>query len=158
MPRFTRTVEVAAPVDRVWAALVDWPRHGAWVPLTTVRTLTPSPAGVGARFVGRTALGPLGFDDVMKVVVWQPPDGARPGFCEVAKVGRLLQGMASFEVVASEQTDGGARSRVSWTEDVRVAPEWLTRPFGSLIALISGLGLRRVLAAMAADVERDQHG
>jgi carbon monoxide dehydrogenase subunit G len=158
MPRFIRTVDVAAPVDRVWAALVDWPRHGAWVPLTTVRTLSPSPAGVGARFVGRTAIGPLGFDDVMKVVVWQPPDGARPGFCEVAKVGRLLQGMAAFEVVASEGAGERARSRVSWTEDIHVAPVWLTRPFGPLIALISGLGLSRVLAAMVRDVERDQHG
>jgi uncharacterized protein YndB with AHSA1/START domain len=149
MPRFSRSVDVAAPVDRVWAALVDWPRHSAWVPLTTVRTLTPSPSGVGARFVGRTALGPLGFDDVMKVTSWSPPDGVRPGFCEVAKVGRLLQGTASFEVAAID--DG--HSRVSWVEDVVVAPERLTRPFGALIALISAVGLRRVLAAMVADVE-----
>jgi carbon monoxide dehydrogenase subunit G len=146
---FTRTCDVDAPPETVWAVLVDWPRHGAWVPLTTVRTLTPSAAGVGARFVARTALGPLGFDDLMEVVGWDPPDGDRPGSCEVVKLGRLLKGRVSFEV---RPHPGG--SRVSWTEDVAVAPVWLTRWVDPLIGAVTGLGLRRVLVAMARDVER----
>ncbi|MFN8077937.1 MAG: SRPBCC family protein [Kineosporiaceae bacterium] len=149
--RVRRTIDVAAPAGQVWAVLVDWPRHGAWVPLTTVRTLTPSGLGLGARFVGRTAApGPLrvlGFDDVMEVVAWQPPEGGATGRCEVVKLGRVVRGGAEFEV---EPLDA-ERTRVHWVEDV-VVPRPLVRP----VAVIAGWGLDRVLRAMARDIEHDR--
>lgn len=149
--RVLRTIDVAASAEQVWAVLVDWPRHGAWVPLTTVRTLTPSGLGLGARFVGRTAaprpLAALGFDDVMEVVAWQPPEGGATGRCEVVKLGCVVRGGAEFEV---EPLDAG-RSRVHWVEDV-VVP----RPLVRLIAVVTGLGLDRVLRAMARDIEHEE--
>jgi hypothetical protein len=163
MVRISRSVDVQAPPQRVWAALVDWARHGEWVPLTSVRLLTPSDAE-GARFVARTALpgwlGRIGFDDVMEVLHLSPPERDRPGYCEVVKQGRVLLGRAWFEVralfdgVASpDGVPARPASRVTWTEDIELAPPRLTRPLAPLISSISGLGLQRALAAMARDVE-----
>ena len=48
----------SAPRPRdVWDLLVDWPRHAAWVPLTTLRVDEHGGHGVGATLVARTSLG-----------------------------------------------------------------------------------------------------
>jgi hypothetical protein len=150
MAHFEATVQVTVGADRVWARLVDWPAHGRWVPLTTVRVLSPSPTGIGARFVGRTGIGPLGFDDPMTVVVWQPPEDGGAGVCEVVKQGRVLLGGARLEVTP---TEGG--SRVIWSEDVELAPVRLTRPVGPLLAAAGRLGFTRALQAMARELEAE---
>jgi uncharacterized protein YndB with AHSA1/START domain len=147
--RFTATVDVRAPAERVWSALVDWPAHGRWVPLTRVEVLTRSGHGVGARFVGRTGVGLLAFDDPMEVVRWEPPGDGRPGRCAVVKQGRVVLGEAEFTVTALP--DG--RTRVVWSEDVRVAPERLTRPAGGLLAAVGRRGFERALRVMRSEVE-----
>jgi hypothetical protein len=152
--RFTATVEVAAPATRTWAALVDWPAHARWVPLTAVRVLTPSGAGVGARFVGRSGLGPLGFDDPMEVTRWQPPVDDRPGRCAVVKQGRVVLGAAWFEVTPLP----GGRSRVTWTEEIELTPVALTRPFAAVVAAAGRIAFTRTLRAMAVEVERAARG
>ena len=150
---------VRAPAGAAWAALVDWPAHGRWVPLTRVHVLTATGDGVGARFVGRTGIGPLAFDDPMEVVEWvTPPEpgpsagerGGRAGGyrCTVVKQGRVVLGRAWFTVVP---VPGGCR--VTWAEDVEVAPVRLTRLLTPLIAAAGRAGFARMLAAMAAEVE-----
>ena len=154
------SVPVARPAGAVWRRLTDWPQHGRWIPFTRVGLLTPHPDGVGARFVGRTALGPVGFDDPMEVVRWQPPAGDEAGdeagVCDVVKQGRLLAGRARFEVLPV----GPARSVVTMTEDVELALLLRTGPLLRLVRLADPLvaalmrpGLTRVLRAMARDVE-----
>jgi hypothetical protein len=147
--RFTATVEVAAPAARVWQALVDWPAHGRWVPLTRVTVLTPSGAGVGARFVGRTGIGPLAFDDPMQVTEWVPPSGSDPGRCRVVKQGRVVRGAAWFTVVPL----GTARCRVAWTEDVEITPARLTRPLRRLVEPAGRRAFTATLRQLAAEVE-----
>ncbi len=120
MARFTASIEVKAPVERVWARITHWPAHGRWIPLTTVRVTSAEPAGVGATFVGRTGLGPLAFDDPMEIVEWTPPVDGRPGYVRVDKHGRLVLGWAGFEVAPA--AGDGSRTQVRWTEDVEVAP------------------------------------
>jgi hypothetical protein len=144
--------EVRAPAAVVWQALVDWPAHGRWVPLTRVSVLSESGEGVGARFVGRTGLGPVAFDDAMEVVRWEPPVAGSAGRCAVVKRGRLLLGTASFTVSPT-----AAGSRVLWQEDVELAPVRLTRPFAPVLAWLGRVAFDRMLAAMAAEVER-AHG
>lgn len=95
-----------APHD-AFARLTDWERHGEVVPLTRI-----SPTGTG--FVARTAVGPLGFDDVMDVVTWEPPT-----FCRIEKRGRVVTGWAELSV---EPTGAGAR--VVWREEAH----WLGVP------------------------------
>lgn len=154
MTRVEVVADVPAPADVVWDRLVDWPSHGRWVPLTRVRVLTPRPDGVGARFVGRTAVGPLGFDDPMEVTAWRPPAGDVPGRCDVVKQGRVLLGSAYFEV--APRPGGGATVR--WGEDVEVAPARLTRPFAPLTRLVTRrlftVVLRRLAAELAAEGTR----
>ncbi|MFC4329429.1 SRPBCC family protein [Streptomyces andamanensis] len=99
-----------------WRRLTEWPRHGGAVPLTRVTVLTPAPTGAGTRFVARTGLGPLGFDDPMEVTLWRPPAGGEPGLCRLEKRGRVILGRAEIEV----RQDPGGRTRVRWREELRV--------------------------------------
>jgi hypothetical protein len=154
MARFSVSVDVRAPASRVWAELVDWPQHGNWAPLTSVRVTSARPDGVGAAFVGRTGIGPLAFDDPMTVVLWQPPagdgPGDQPGRCDVRKHGRVVHGTAWFEVLPLP----AGRSRVLWHEDVTVSPVRLTRFAGPLLSAAGTIGFRRTLRMMARQVER----
>jgi hypothetical protein len=146
--RFTVVVESPASPERTWQAVSDWPSHGLWTPLTTVRVLTPSGRGVGARFVGRTGIGPLAFDDPMEVVEWREPAGGAPGRCRVVKQGRVVLGEACFEV-APRPPNG---STVTWTEDVEIVPVRLTRHVGWLVAGVGRLAFRRSLRAMTREL------
>ncbi len=147
MTSFVATVEVAAPVADVWQRLVDWPAHSRWIPLTTVTTLTARPDGVGARFVGRSAVGRFGFDDPMEVTEWLPPGAGRPGRCALRKLGRVITGTAAFDVAAVSHD----RTLVVWQEDIGVAPTWLTRWFGGVIAAAG----RRAFAASIRAMGRE---
>lgn len=145
------SVLVAADAASVWRAVTDWPRHSSWVPLTRVRTL-PGPAeGVGARFVGRTGLGPLGFDDLMEVVVWQPPTGQAAGRCEVRKLGRVVRGRAWFTVAAQ----GEASSVLGWGEEVDLLSRVLTGAAAAALTPLTRRGLTKVLERAAADIAAD---
>ncbi len=147
--RFTASIDVRAPVERVWERLTDWPAHSRWIALTTVRVTSDRPDGVGATFVGRSGIGPLGFDDPMEIVEWTPPVSGRPGYVRVQKRGRVVLGWAGFEVAAGP----GAGTRVRWSEAVEVAPVWLTRPAGRLIEIGGRFAFDRALRAMAAEIE-----
>lgn len=157
MTRFVAGVDVAAPAADVWALLTDWPAHGRWVPLTRVSVLTPLADGVGARFVGRSSLAAvgldvLGFDDPMEVTAWQPPDGDRPGRCEVRKLGRVVTGTAAFDVVALAPQDGRPLTRVVWEEDIEIPPRALTRVLAPLVALAGRLAFTATLKAMGREL------
>jgi hypothetical protein len=154
MAGFTVALDVRAPATRVWTTLVDWPRHGDWAPLTTVRVTTPRADGVGASFVARSGIGPLGFDDPMTVTHWQPPAGDKPGDakgrCDIDKHGRAIRGIAWFEVSPLP----GDHSHVVWFEDVTVRPHRLTRLAPAVVSTIGRLGFGRALRAMAREAER----
>jgi Polyketide cyclase / dehydrase and lipid transport len=146
---FTVRREVAATADDVWNRLVDWPAHGRWVPLTTVRVTSSGEPGVGTTFVGRTALGPLGFDDPMTVTRWEPPAAGRDGRCTVRKTGRVVLGGADVTVTSL----GGRRCAVQWTETADVAGLRRLPLADRVTSLVGALAFRRVLARMAAEAE-----
>ncbi|MGW1885974.1 SRPBCC family protein [Streptomyces sp. NPDC001970] len=110
-----------------WRRLTDWPAHAGKVPLTGISVLTAGPTGVGSRFSARTGAGPVGFDDPMEVVRWEPPEAGRPGHCRLEKRGRTVLGWAEIEVRAAP---GG--TRVTWTEELGV--RGLPRVAGPLLA------------------------
>ena len=145
--RFSATISIDAPTTAVWATATDWEAHSRWVPLTRV-SVTHDAGGLGTRFVGRTALGSIGFDDPMTVTYWQPPaDAGHSGSCTVTKTGRLLTGTAGFTVTPV----GEQRCSLTWFEDVDARPRWLTAPFGRLIAPLASRGLAQTLRKLAAD-------
>ena len=139
--------EVDASAHQVWATLTDWPSHGRWVPLTRVRTTSARPDGVGASFVGRTAVGPVGFDDPMTVTLWQPPTATEPGRCAVRKSGRVVLGEASFVV----EPVSPRRCAVTWVEDIEIVGV-RRLPFADAVTRWAG---RRAFAAMLAKVARE---
>jgi carbon monoxide dehydrogenase subunit G len=143
MAEIVVATDVAAPVDRAWAALIDWERHGDWMLLTKVRRTTDDGDGVGAGIEGVTRLGPLALRDTMTFSQWQPPP-ARPARCVVDHTGAIVRGSASFEV----EELGPELSRIVWSE-------WLRLPLGLLgeigwvvvrpaVALFLRLSLRRL--------------
>lgn len=152
MARFTATVDVRADPQRVWQRLTDWPAHERWVPLTTITVLTDEAAGVGARFVARSGVGRLGFDDPMQVTRWQPPAGDRPGHCSLVKLGRLVTGTAELQVRALRS----GLTRAAWSEQIELAPARLTAPFGPLIGAAGRFGFGRALRAMARELEAEE--
>jgi hypothetical protein len=72
----------------------------------------------------------------------------------VVKIGRVLTGGARFEVrpVAGAVP---ARTAVVWVEEVGLAGHGLPAPLAAVAGRVAGIGLGRVLAAMARDVAGD---
>ena len=126
MARVGFTVRQEWNVDqhRLWSALADWQGHGSWVPATTVRILEGD-GGLGTRFVARTGIGPLAFDDNMTVVEFDPATT----HAVVEKTGPLIKGSAGFRI---EPRPGGCA--LMWFETVHVP------------------GLPRILSPIAAAV------
>lgn len=125
-PRIVRLLvsrRIAAPVDRVWGLLTDWPGQGAWMPATTVRVLPGPTEGPGTRLEAVTGFGPLRVVDPMEVVEWRPPVR-----CVTRHGGAVLRGTGTFEVHA---VAGGCR--VTWREDLETGPSFLARA-GTAIA------------------------
>ena len=147
MIRVRAVREMPASAERVWALLTDWESHSRWIPATRV-TVLEGGGGVGTRFVGRSALGPVGFDDPMTVTVLDPPVDGYAGRCEIVKTGRVLLGTAGFTVAPT----GPDACTATWWEDVEVAPGALTRWADPLVARLATYGVARVLAAAAAEL------
>jgi uncharacterized protein YndB with AHSA1/START domain len=112
MPEITLSVDVDAPPEAVWAAVVDWERQREWMLLTRVS----GGHGPGAPVEAFTGIGPVGFLDTMTITDWRPPLR-----CEVRHTGRVVRGSAAFEV---EPLPGG-RARFVWSE-------WLILPLGAV--------------------------
>lgn len=149
MIRVSVEVPVEAPAALVWSVLANWEHHSRWVPATRV-WVTHQTDGVGTTFVGRTGIGPLAFDDPMEVTLFAPPKGPVKGICEIRKTGRVVRGTAGFTV----EPLTGSTCRVTWREDIWVAPYWLTRTFTPVLAWFARQAFRGVLTRMASDIQR----
>ena len=125
-------VDVAAPVERTWAAATDWDRQGEWMLGTRVRGTVQDGRGVGGGIRAVTGLGRLGVVDTMEITGWSPPYAAY-----VRHTGRVVRGTGAFEVrerpggstfVWSERLDLplGAVGRLGWRL-VRPAFLWALR-------------------------------
>ncbi len=135
-PGFALDVLVPGTPGQVWERLWDLDRHTATVPLTTV---TGGPLGAGARFTGRTAVGPVGFDDDMVVRAWDPPRRA-----VVEKVGRVLRG--SIEVTL-EPAPGGTLVRWRQAYGAALVPDRLAALARPAVRAAYRSALRRITAA-----------
>jgi carbon monoxide dehydrogenase subunit G len=110
VPELTVSVDVEAPPEQVWRALVDWERQGEWIPFTAVEVVGGDPHGVGGRIEARTGLPVgsrrVGLLDTMEVTGWHPPHRV-----EVLHTGRVVRGPGVFEVRPQM-----AGATVVWTE------------------------------------------
>jgi hypothetical protein len=124
------------PLDAAtaWERLVDWERHGDWVPLTRMEVANPD------EFVAWSGIGPLMLEDRMQVVS-RRFDGAR-GDVLVDKLGPVLLGQARCAVIAD-----GDGAVVTWHE--RVFVPYLPRVLAPLVGRVSAAGFSQTLAKMA---------
>jgi hypothetical protein len=109
----SRRFDVA--VRDLWDELVDWPAHGAWIPMTTIEGEPGDPTAVGYTFTGWTGLRPVALEDRMRVTRCDWDDTEQTGACDVEKLGPILTGTAGFTVRAD-----GTGSVLDWYEDVKV--------------------------------------
>jgi polyketide cyclase/dehydrase/lipid transport protein len=128
----TAQVVVGAGAEQVFGLAVDWPRQREWIWATRVS----GGHGTGAAVTGWTGVGPVGFTDTMVITAWDPPRR-----CVVAHTGRLVRGTGRFEVSPCGGP-GPSRSRLSWTEDLRLP---LPSPLGPLARLLAGPPARWLL-------------
>jgi carbon monoxide dehydrogenase subunit G len=140
----TARIHVPQPPERVWHAVVDWPRQGEWMLATRVH----GDHGQGAHVVARTGLWLVGFTDTMVITEWQPPRR-----CVVRHTGRVVRGAGVFEVVPA-----GAGSEFRWTERLDLplgaAGRWGWRLARPLAQRGMDLSLRRFARFAAADAPR----
>lgn len=119
--------------------MLDLRAHNRLVPLTTV---SPAVAAdelvVGSRFVGRTGVGPIRFDDLMRIEQLSFAPEAR---AVIVKEGRVLRGRVRVMATASARG-----SLVSWEQDV-VLP-WLPCALHPLAARMLAVGYRQVLTGL----------
>lgn len=142
MPPFTVSHTTTISPLAAWERVVDWPRHGEFVPLTTVEVTSERQRGVGTVFSARTGIGRAGFDDPMEVVEWQPPANGHAGHCRLEKRGRVMIGWALLQVEPH-----GTGARVSWTEEAKPAglPAFTDRGSAAAGRLLFGRVLRKLL-------------
>ncbi|MEW2529163.1 SRPBCC family protein [Streptomyces sp. NPDC047071] len=130
--------------DEAWRRLTDWERHGQVMPLTRVTVSGAESGGAGALLTARSGVGPLAFDDVMEVVLWQPPRGRR-GICRLVKRGSFVTGWAEIEVGPEE---AGAGARVVWREELGV--RWLPGAVDPVVARAASWLFGRAVDALLA--------
>ena len=130
------SLKIAAPIDKVWAAIADWESQGDWMLQTRVWVTSDIRSGVGTSISALT--GPLvksgfkfGLLDKMVVTNWLPPR-----LCEVDHVGKIIKGTGKFELtdISGEQEVGTV---FDWSETIE-APKAIFL----LIYLPTYLGVR----------------
>ena len=135
--------EVAAPPERVFAAVADVSAHGGAIPWTRIET-SPGERGVGWRFTARSGPARLPLVDEMVLTRWEP--GRRYA---LTKLGPLLRGWADIEVHPS-----GAGSRVVWSEEIRPVGVGSVPGVGRVSDLLGTAMVRRALDVLLAGLDR----
>jgi uncharacterized protein YndB with AHSA1/START domain len=150
VPELVEQVDVDAPPEQVWAALVDWERQGEWVLFTDVHTVGGDAQGVGGRFAAVTgvrlpggAFGGRRFGvlDTMLITAWEFPRRI-----DVRHTGRVVRGTGTFEV--RPRGDGG--STFVWTERLDLPLGALGRAGWPLVRPVMAAGVRLSLRRFAA--------
>jgi uncharacterized protein YndB with AHSA1/START domain len=150
VPELVLRVDVDAPPERVWAALVDWDRQGEWMLLTDVRAVEGDGQGVGGRLAATTGLRlpggrRVGVLDTMLITGWEFPRRV-----DVRHTGRVVRGTGSFEV--RPRGDGG--STFIWTEGLDLPLGVLGRAGWPLVRPVMAAGVRFSLRRFAAFAQR----
>jgi len=111
-------LNIAAPIDKVWAAIADWESQGDWMLQTRVWVTSENRTGIGTSISALT--GPLvksgfkyGLLDKMVVTNWQPPY-----LCEVDHVGKVIKGSGKFELSDISRGDKIATT-FDWSETIK---------------------------------------
>ncbi len=142
--RVEATVAVRAPVDDVFAAMVDLRSQDTWILGTTLFALESEVAvpQVGSRIAALTGVAGVGVLDTMTVTVYEPPN-----LWITAHTGSAFKGTGIFRV---DPAPGG--SRVSWAEEIDLPFGVVGRLGWSVAAPLVEWGLTASLKRLAKGV------
>ena len=117
MADFDVHLDTDLPAAEAWRRVLNLHAHTEVIPLTTVTGEQMEAAALlpGSRFVARTALGPVGFDDVMVVDSIEQPLAGSGGRARIHKQGKMIGGTIDLRV-----TPTAAGSAVDWSQQIRV--------------------------------------
>ena len=143
MAAFHVHLETDLPAAEAWRRVLDLRAHSDVIPLTTVTgaQLEAASLAPGSRFVARTAVGRVGFDDIMVVdAIEQPRDGSGAR-ARIHKEGKLIGGEIDFRVIPA-----GSGSTVDWVQQIRVrgVPGWA----GPVVARVARTAYGKALAEL----------
>ena len=145
MADFAVHLDSPLPAPEAWRRILDLRAHTAVIPLTTVTgtAMAASDLVEGSRFVARTGLGPVGFDDVMVVQAIVPPTTHSPGTARIGKEGKVVRGR--IDLIVTPTASGSA---VMWTQriGVRGVPAFLDPVVAKVAGAAYATALRKLLA------------
>ena len=143
MAAFDVHLDTDLPAAEAWRRVLDLRAHSEVTPLTTVtgEQLEAAALVPGSRFVGRTALGPVGFDDVMVVDSIEQPTAGSGGRTRIHKEGTVIRGTIDLRV-----TPLGSASTVDWSQQISV--RWVPRAADPVVARLARTAYRRALVKL----------
>jgi hypothetical protein len=145
MAAFTIQLDVPLSAPRAWSCVLDLRAHGDVIPATTViPSLVASELRPGTEFLARTAVGPVGVDDPMRVDSITPPTDSTPGTARITKQGKSARG----DIVLTVTPLDAGSCRVEWAQDltIRGVPRALDPLVGTVARRAYRLLLRSLLA------------
>jgi hypothetical protein len=117
------SININAPVSRVWEVVEPVERHIDWMAdAVAIRFQTEQTRGVGTKFFCDTKVGPIKLVDVMTITAWEP--NAVMGVTHTG----VVTGTGEFTLTALSDTT----TRFTWTESL-VFPWWLGGPIGAIV-------------------------
>jgi carbon monoxide dehydrogenase subunit G len=143
MARITVSVDIAAPLERVWTEAADLGSHAEWMAdAESIEFPTGQRSGVGTRMRVVTAVGPLRTVDLMEVTEW----------VEGRSIGVHHQGVVTGTGRFTLAPVAGA-TRFTWSEELTF-PWYLGGPVTALAASpVLGWVWRRNLAGLKSRIE-----
>lgn len=117
------SIDINAPVSRVWEVVEPVERHIDWMAdAVAIRFQTDQTRGVGTKFFCDTKVGPIKLVDVMTITAWEP--NAVMGVTHTG----VVTGTGEFTLTALTEST----TRFTWTESL-VFPWWLGGPIGAIV-------------------------
>ena len=117
MSTFRLVIGADVGAGEAWRRVLDLRAHSRVIPLTTVTgdALSAEALVPGSRFVARTALGPVGFEDRMVLDEITAPVDGQPGLARIRKEGEVIRG--SILLTVTPEPSGAT---VVWEQEIRV--------------------------------------
>lgn len=117
------SIDINAPVSRVWEVVEPVERHIDWMAdAVAIRFQTDQTRGVGTKFFCDTKVGPIKLVDVITITAWEP--NAVMGVTHTG----VVTGTGEFTLTALTEST----TRFTWTESL-VFPWWLGGPIGAIV-------------------------
>lgn len=142
-----------APLEAVWAELVDWEGQRRWIPFTTVDVVGTRRTGLGSRLAALSGfrLGPvpIGLLDRFVVTGWTPPTAGRGGRhaeLEVLHLGPYFTGPGVFRLDAG---DAGPGTTISCVELFELPGAPVTEAVATVLLPVMRAGFRHSLSQLA---------